>query len=333
MNEQTEITRLIIATVLQHLGILGSQLGARVKQAFPSFKGLKYHIDHYCAGEVICVRKHGPDYVYAHVSQVERKMEPVLAATPILSLRTEPIIPQPQPFFVNKSANLFPAPVPGHTAYTPQSATIRPIPRPVRNVTPWSAFTNPGIEDRLALDLSTQEIQTIPLGHPIQPPVAEIPKVSSDEHHKIACEFLPMIDTPDRPQFQQAPGVAIMWSSWSWQIKQFAGGKYFSLWLDFRTQSLRQLLADRIAKLGVDTTAAESILNKVIESKRRASPPRPEVISDFGGPQASSGQVSMSELELRRIAAAAISEMNVEELRRLCFPLGVILNALTRNAS
>lgn len=328
------ITNYIIETVLKHPFILGSQLGSKVKQTFPSFEGLKSYIDRHCAGEIICVSKHGPDFIYAHVSQIERKSEPDNSTRNVFT---------PQPAFA-------PSPIKtdliSSKNFTSQLSDFSPnnipmgqkidfvrAPIPLaRNVTVWSAFTNPGVEDRLGVDTSTMTLQIVSPDRSIQSPILEIPKVTTEEHHNIASTFLPQMEFQDRQNFQQSPGVAIAWSSWSWHIKQFAGGKYFGLWLDFRTKSLYKLLEERLVKLGFDRTASEPLLNKLLESKQQRTP-RPETIADFGGNPLSRNQTSMTENELRRLATIAISEMSADELRRLCFPLGAIVNALPRNAS
>jgi hypothetical protein len=312
MNEPN-ITEFIVETVLNHPFILGSQLGTKVKQRFPSFEKLKTYIDRYCVGQIICVRRHGPDFVYAHISQIERKAQPDNPVGEAVTLS------QPESFSrVSYPSNT----VVGEKVGFTQLPT-----RPARSVSVWSAFTNPGIDDRLAINTTTMEFQVVPRDRMIQPPIVEIHKVSPGEHHKIANDFLPQIEFQDRQVFQQAPGVAIVWSSWSWHIKQFADGKYFGLWLDFRTANLRKLLAERLAKMGFAETISEPLLNKLLESKQQRTS-RTETIADFGGPPAARNQNSLTESELRRIATIAISEMSGDELRRLCFPLGAIVNAL-----
>ena len=323
MNEPN-IRSFIIETVLTHPFILGSQLGAKVKEKFPLSEKLKSYIDRFCAGEIVCVSRHGPDFVYAHVSHLERKPQASQPENPAVVAVAAP----PPPGTFSRPS------YPSNASVGEKIGFIQLTPRPVltRSVSVWSAFTNPSLDDRLALNTTTKEFQIVSRDRTIQPPAIEITKVTPGEHHNIASAFLPQIEFQDRQNFQQVTGVAIAWSSWSWQIKQFAGGKYFGLWLDFRTASLRKLLAERLTKLGFDETVSEPLLNKLLESKQQRLP-RNDTIADFGGPPAARNPNSLTESELRRIATIAISEMSADELRRLCFPLGAIVNALPKNAS
>jgi hypothetical protein len=211
MNEPN-ITDFIVETVLNHPFILGSQLGTKVKQRFPSFEKLKTYIDRYCVGQIICVRKHGPDFVYAHVSQIERKAQPDYPPVESKALPSQP---------GSLTRSIYSSSISiGNKVGLNQFS-----PSPAHNVSVWSAFTNPSIDDRLAINPTIMEFQIISRDRMIQPPAIEIPKVTPEEHHNIASAFLYQIESQDRQIFQQTPGIAIVWSAWSWHIKQFAGGR------------------------------------------------------------------------------------------------------------
>jgi len=317
MNEQN-ITDFIIETVLSQPSILGSQLGTKVKQKFQFVDKLKPYIDRNCGGQVICIGRRGTDLLYSHISRVGPNTQ---RESPPAEAMVSPAIPasvldpsRPRPFTV------------GETVGTVQLPVLTP-----RTVSVWSAFTNPSIADRLAINATTMEFQVIPPHRWIQPPVVGIPKVKPEEHHKIAGDFLPEIEPEDQQHFQQESGQPIVWATWSLLIKDFAGGKYFSRWLDFRTEALYKLLANRLAELGFDKTVSEPLLEKLLQSKRR--PPQMAIHATTARQPLSAEQTPMSESELRRIATIAISGMSADELRRLSFPLGVIINAMSKKAS
>lgn len=112
--------------------------------------------------------------------------------------------------------------------------------------------------------------------------------------------------------------------------------KVLAAWLDFRTDALRKMLEDRLAKLGLDETAAAPLINNLLESKQRR-PREAETSENFPRPSAplSPGaaprQTLLTESDLRRLATIAISEMSTDELRRLWLPLGAIVNGFGRN--
>lgn len=314
MNEQN-IADFIVKTVSMQPSILGSQLGAVVKRAFPWFHGLKAYIDRYCANQVVCVGKRGPDYIYAHVSTVGTGGQGDSAENGSIEVHQ---VPKTAPDILQTQKHI--------VAYGP---TARPS-------TFWTAFTNPNLRDRLALDPCSREFHIVREGSTVQPPLVEVSKVTTDEHRTIAFRFLSKLDEDDRSYFQQIANQPNSCPALSWRITSFADGKYKDAWLNFRTQSLRGLLDERLAKLGIDNPPdREPLLAKLMESKhyraRQAGPFAALERSFENRARTNPGHSITSEQDLRRFAIAAISEMGADQLAQVWLPLSAIVNGLKRN--
>jgi len=207
-----------------------------------------------------------------------------------------------------------------------------------KTITFWAAFTNPNRDNRLALDKATMQLVIVPRGKRIQPPFEDLPKVTLEEHRKIAHEFLAQVDLPDRQYFQQIADAPNSWPQWFWHIRNDGGGKYFNAWLNFRTEALRKTFEERLAKLGLDQTAAAPLIDKLLESKQR-KPRQSDPSVGFTRSSApynrktTSKQTPTSENEIRRLAIIALSEMTVDELRRLWLPLGAIMTGFRSDES
>src|SRR5579859_3630586 len=156
MNEKS-VADYIATLVQQQPEILGSQLGSKVKQAFPQFQGLKGFIERNCGGQVVIVRRYGPDFVYAHVSQLGLGVPaPVSPPSTALRYETNPeaAAPTTTPASTALSAPAAPEPrvgdrigfiqLPPNPARTRDKAGFsRSSGSAFRPATVWAAFTNP----------------------------------------------------------------------------------------------------------------------------------------------------------------------------------------------
>lgn len=273
--------------------------------------------------------------VYAHVSQAQQRPQPAVPG-PDLPPRAEPAAeaassPEPQ----TTSAQPTTLASVGTRPASSTSFVFTPLPKR-KPITFWAAFTNPNLDSRLALDKASTQLVVLPRGSRLQATFAEVPKVTIDEHGKIVQDFLAHIDPADRQYFQQIASAPNSWPQWSFQIKEYAGGKYLATWLNFRTEALRKMLEDRLAKLGLDQNAGDPVIKSLLESKQRR-PRQPEPNAKVSGPsplytsEPIIAQTHINEDELRRLATIAISQMSTEELRRLWLPLGAFVTGFRRN--
>lgn len=342
MNDQN-IADYISSIVQQHGEILGSQLGSHIKDVFPQFQGLKGFIERCCRDRVVIVRRYGPDFIYAPASY---GIPSAAGASTSGAPQPTPIAgvpPPPSSAMAPQSTLLhsFSPPVPLHDKISFARLPQRPI-RPrnrlgyeraigsnSRSGGFWSAFTNPTLNDLLAIDKASTTLRVLPQHSLLEPPLIEVPKVTVEEHRQTAIDFVAHIDPVDRPHFQSVASAPDPGPMWFWRIKDFAGGKYSSSWLDFRTSAFEKLFKERLIQLGLEQTAIEGLVVKFLETKHRRFRYDSEIPpgQPYSSPSASI-PIAGDEDAIRRIARTAISQMSPDELRHLWLPLGAIVNSL-----
>lgn len=193
--------------------------------------------------------------------------------------------------------------------------------------TPWKVFTVPESRGRLYVNPESETVKVAQAAGPVpEPPFVEVPKLTSEEHHRFATEFLPQIEMDERERFQELLAGENFWQRWFAATRTFAGGKYLKPWLTFRFDRICELLRERLRALGISDIAALICVEKVKQSKA-ADRPVPAVNKRI--PMTPSTSIG----SLYDVARAALDAMSEEELRRIWLPLGVVADAIRRRES
>lgn len=316
MNDQTNIAKFILETVNQNPGIMGCRLGKLVKETFPGFRGLRGFIAQNCASDIVVVASKGEDLSYDLALRV-KGVSPatVFASNPhtVHSFAPKPMYPTRNPATVSGSSFLKPSDL---------KASF------------WQAFTNPNSNAQLVINKTTSEMN-VGQFPAVDAPLAEINKVSKDEHGRIMKGFLDLLDPADRQYVQQSVGLEPSWTRWSNFMWNFGAGKYSSLWLNYRTSMLRKIFEERLIALDLDSSVIPVLVAKLMDSKQQsrtsAQLDKPNLLTTIKQSSDLPKQ-SLSEDYMRKLAGIVVAHMDIDELRSLRLPLGAVVDALEKNA-
>ncbi|MCL1528555.1 hypothetical protein [Xanthomonas nasturtii] len=161
-----------------------------------------------------------------------------------------------------------------------------------------------------------------------------IPYVSADEHKQICLDFVATIQT----QSQAAPILAAsaaafqpsIYSSWVATLKSEPG--LYKKWGIFRGKKLRDLFAQRLDNLGIDSNARQrlvDLLDADYNAGRQSVTPVPPKRLPPSSPPLSSGQ--LPEQQTRALLARALSDLDTEQIARIMIPMDVVVALLNRN--
>ncbi|MEQ1866881.1 MAG: hypothetical protein ABL996_19760, partial [Micropepsaceae bacterium] len=213
----------------------------------------------------------------------------------------------------------------------------------------WVAFANPRLGQQLIYDRSNDKFFLRPSGALLSEHQFAISPIAPQEFRKIAEDFA--ISTPENIRAELQPLLeqeSFSYQTWISALK----AKYpahFHQWGLFRVQAIINLFRNRLVGANVPPEKLEAIVNGLIADQasayreRVASRTRQSVIggSPIGTP-ISGAQLSgatMSQMALvatigksdefvaRDLATLVISNMSLDEIRRIVVPLGAIIDS------
>ena len=215
---------------------------------------------------------------------------------------------------------------PGDVYYVPASMLGSAIAETSPKEAPaafWKAFTTPSSSSTLCFNKESGEFRLKLASDPESPlPWVVVSPATTDEHRKIASDFLVEMAPSDRSAFEDILKSQNFWRPWVDRLRTFEQGKYLKTWATFRFNKLCDLYLQRLKSLAVSDEAAAESLGRLKALKTAAHKQAKPAATGSPVAPPSSG------LSLRRLAIAALEAMSDDELRRVWLPLGPVADAI-----
>ncbi len=204
--------------------------------------------------------------------------------------------------------------------------------RTIPAVGAWRAFTGPTNPYAVYVNPKDGSLTVLPEQAEAASGFVLLPKMSAEEHRGIAQRFLTRINPDHRGKFEEVLKQVQFWPGWAMQTRTFADGMYKNDWLTFRTEQILGLLQTKLTELGLAGPTRESVLQRIRESKEIFVTPGHAPPSGFHAGHArgfaAPDRRGYRETEIKRLAHQAIDLLGENEIRKLRFPLGVVINAI-----
>ena len=203
------------------------------------------------------------------------------------------------------------------------SSTIAQTPPKESPAAFWRAFTTPSSSSTLCFNKESGDFR-LKLASEPEPslPWVVVPPATTDEHRKIASEFLAEMTPSDRSSFEDLLKLPSFWRPWIEKLRTFEQGKYSKTWAASRFNKLCDLYLQRLKSLDISEGLATQSLYRLKALKTAAY--KQAKTTATGLPASSSS----SALSVRRLATAALEAMSEDELRRVWLPLGPVADAI-----
>lgn len=189
---------------------------------------------------------------------------------------------------------------------------------PTHSTDIWRAWVSPNSPYALVYDREQSKMTLIERDAPTPNGGVRIEPTTSDEHRRIAREFLNNIPVEQRPAFLlviDSPN-SNWWREWMNELKK--KGK-LSAWNQFRKERLQDLLQRRLMDSELDSngvsSAAQAISTDVMASRQTRHRLRTSTPSG-------------ANISVRSVVSLVVSRMDEDDLRGLKLPVGLILDVL-----
>lgn len=192
----------------------------------------------------------------------------------------------------------------------------------------WATWLSSDSPLKILIDIGKRELRSIPKRQRAtgdQELILESP--DSDFHTQVVAKF---VDSQESPQKEALRAYLDehgddWWKGWNTRLREESID--FPNWLEFRTQKFSAELYKRIEELSsLQSKTVHSIVEKINASKGRVG--RRLKKQNEVSQQRPPNEINVD--LLRDIAAQAVRSMELQELRRMPVPLGVVVDALLK---
>jgi hypothetical protein len=197
--------------------------------------------------------------------------------------------------------------------------------------TPWIAFTNPSVPDKLFVNQDSGELLAVSPDESPPERFVEVPKITEEDYRGIANDFISAFPESERVELSDLIAKPGFWFPFAKLIKQKMGGEGNERLRKSRLTKLHQLLAERLR--AISELPKEAVEKACTAIRRRADQIPSSAISDRSISRRPLGRqlaIPADSVSTRRLAVAAIEAMRDDELRRVWLPLGVIVDAIRK---
>lgn len=196
----------------------------------------------------------------------------------------------------------------------------------------WQAFTHPAADLQLVVRSDQGRLEVLQPGDSVPEGAVVVPKASQPDHRRVAEAFLAQVSPDDQESFKECLASEDYWSCWARETRTKGGGKYYRLWLRFRSERLKALLRERLTELHLSVESVDRCITQLTQERVLKRPHVPACGLAGGRMLDQGGQLrsSRTSSHLRDAIIEAVGSLSEEDLRRIWLPVGVVADALRR---